>query len=155
MVFDDFTSEFGRILSLAGSLIHNTQSKGGLGLSFDVGVIAPLSMVALKCRVPKICRRATALLKLAPDREGMWHRSSVVEHAEWKVETEERGHGALLETSPLPDSARIHSEQSREAVIEGKRVTILRFKRGPTDRSGDREFEEQITGLSAAMGELI
>lgn len=156
MVFDGFTPEFERILSLSERLIQNTQLRGGLMLSFDIGIIAPLSMVALKCRWPGTRRRAIALLKLAPEREGMWHRDNVVQFAEWKVEVEERGHDwASLETNPLPESARIHNEQMREAVLEGQQVTILRFKRGPIDRSGDREFEEEVTGLNASMGQVI
>jgi hypothetical protein len=155
MVFDQLTSKFERILTLAERLIQNTRSRGILVLSFDIGVLAPLFLVALKCREPIIRRKAIALLKRAPEREGIWYRDSVVEFAELKFEMEERGRGSLAKTSPLPVSARMHSEHFREVVVDGKRVTVLRFKRGPADRTLDGGFEEEITTLTPAMGELL
>jgi hypothetical protein len=155
MANDRLKPLFERMISLAERLIHNTPGKGALKLSLDTGVISPLFQTALKCRFPRLRRRAISLLKLAPEREGMWHRASIVEMAEWKAAKEGHGYETLPEDTPLPECARIHSERSRIAVVDGKRVTILQFKRGSTDRSGDREFEEEVTELSATMGEML
>jgi Fungal specific transcription factor domain len=155
MAFDQYRPDFERMVSLAERLINNSQYGGLLVLSLDNGVILPLFMVALKCRYLGIRKRAIALLKQAPDREGICHRDSCIEFAEWKVQIEERRRGVLPETEPLPEMARIYNESAREVVMEGKLVTIVRFKRGLMDRIGENEFEEEITTLGAKLGELI
>ena len=156
MVFDQYKPVFEHMVSLAESLIHNSQCSGPQALSFDFGVILPLFLVALKCRYLGIRKRAIALLKQAPEREGISHRDSCVAFAEWKVHVEERVRGSLLELEPLPESARIHSERLGTAVVKGKPVSTVRFKRGPMDRTGENEFEEEInTCLDPKMGEFL
>ena len=56
---------------------------------------------------------------------------------------EERWHGYTPEMEPLPEMARIHSERNRNGFVDGKPVTTIRFKRGPTDRIGENQFEEK------------
>ncbi|KAI1629212.1 hypothetical protein EDD37DRAFT_604112 [Exophiala viscosa] len=156
MVFDQYKSVFERMVSLAECLIHNSECSGPQALSFDFGVILPLFLVTLKCRYLGIRKRAIALLKQAPDREGISHRDSCVAFAEWKVQVEERGRESLPELEPLPEFARIHSERLGTAVVNGKQVSTVRFKRGPMDRAGQNEFEEEInTCLDPKMGEFL
>ena len=155
MAYDQYKPDFKLMVSLAESLINNSQHGGLLVLSLDNGVILPLFMVALKCRYLDIRKRAITLLKQAPEREGICQRDSCVEFAEWKMQMEERRRGVLPETEPLPEMARITSERGREAIIEGKLVTMVRFKRGLADRIGENEFEEEITTLGVKWGELL
>ncbi|KAK4943541.1 hypothetical protein LTR10_016835 [Elasticomyces elasticus] len=156
MVYDLYKSEFERLVLLAERLIHNSLCSGPRVLSFDFGVILPLFLVTLKCRYLGIRKRAIALLRQAPDREGISHRDSCVVFAEWKIDMEERGRGPLPESEPLPELARIHSERLGRAVVEGKQVSTVRFKRGPMDRTGENDFEEDInTCLDPRMGEFI
>ena len=154
MVFDAYDGDYALMLSHAKSLTRSTQ-RGLVVLFLDTGVIAPLFYIVLKCRDLEIRRAAIALLKQAPAREGMWLRDCVVQYAEWKVAMEEQGRGGLLDTDTLPESARIYGETAREAVVEGKRVTVLCFRRGRADEGSEGGIEESITDLSLRMAGLV
>jgi len=157
MIYDLYTSEFERIVSLADRLIHGNYNAGLLVLSFDIGVIAPLLFVILKCRVLRLRKKAIALLKQAPDREGIWHRDAAIECAEWKVHIEELGRGDLPETFPLPQSARIYQERRQEKVIDGELVTVVRFKRHTLGPYAEPETVEMVTEgkLGRSLGGVI
>ena len=147
MVFNAFMPEFREILSLSDRVIRETRLDciGTPIISFDIGVIAPLFLVALKCRKPAMRRKGIILLKQAPEREGMWLRASCVQYAEFKLEMEERGCQEILEGGGvLPEWNRIHSELARSVVVDGKSVTVLRFKRG--DGDWEEEFDESECG---------
>ena len=151
MAYDELMADYQRIISLAEELIRETGSMwiGNPIIYFDIGVIEPLFFVSIKCRHPIIRRKAISLLKQAPDREGMWVRETCVQFAEMKMRMEEDGHETLLEGGgTLPASARIFHEQAGESVVEGVRVTVLRYKQGVID------FERNIN-MNAAMGEVV
>ena len=156
MIYDQYMPSFLHIISLASRLVPITPCGRLPTLSFDIGVITPLFLVALKCRHLSIRQRALELLKQAPSREGIWHRDSCVEFVEWKILMEEQRRGPVPLPLPLPESARIHSERSRQVLVDGKRMTVVRFKRGcAMDRMGEIEFEEEVTTLSDRMGEVL
>ncbi|KAE8449056.1 hypothetical protein EG329_008644 [Mollisiaceae sp. DMI_Dod_QoI] len=90
MVFDDYTTDFETIITICSSLISDPKSTAAPILSFDMGIIPPLFFLCVKCRVLLIRKQGITLLKRAPEREGMWHRDSIVHYCEWKVSTEEK-----------------------------------------------------------------
>ena len=157
MAYDQYAPSFSHILKLASRIL----SMSGSGLpvpkvSFDIGVIGPLFHLLLKCRYLPLRQRALELLKQAPVREGIWHRDSLAEFAQWKISLEEQARGNVPLSDPLPAVARIHSERARQVLLDGKMVTVFMFKRGDAmDRTGELEFETQITGLSVSLGEMV
>ena len=149
LAFDELTSQFEDLVSLADHLIHKS---GWIWINakviyLDIGIILPLFLVAIKCRQPTIRRRAVALLKKAPEREGIWVRTDCLSHAEWKISAEEQGHKeSMAKGGVLPVSARICGERPKQTVIAGQLVTVMTFRRGGGN------IESEITNFGAAMG---
>jgi len=151
MIYDQYDDSFDQVLTLAEQLIHNSQHMGSI-IFFDMGVIAPLFYTVLKCRNHASRLKALALLRLAPCREGMWHRQDVIEYVEWKIGIEERGRGQLSEAVPLPEEARIWNEHLKEVVIDGHKKTVISFQWRSKDCI---EHGEDITDLNTNMGQLL
>jgi hypothetical protein len=153
MVYDEYQLDFERMLSLAETLVQSTKDKPFV-YSFDTGVIVVLLYIVLKCRDVGIRTKAVDLLKQAPVREGMWKRESVLELAEWKVQKEE----AYRKPHPydtLPNHARIYAEGARERVIDGKRETIILYKRGSTIEGGEDVWEEEETSIGVRLARVL
>ncbi|KUJ13788.1 uncharacterized protein LY89DRAFT_672072 [Mollisia scopiformis] len=136
MVFDAYTAEFETMTTIASSLMDNPNCTTPRVLSFDMGIIPPLFLLCVKCRILRIRRQAIALLKRAPEREGIWHRDSMVRYSEWKTMTEEQWRDGLSEDEPLPEFGRIYAEhipQTGEPSMPGSEGQPIRisFKRGP------------------------
>ena len=81
MVFARCTNNFQTVVSLSQSLVaaaeHDIQSgngrlAGGLTFSTDMGVVAPLYYVCIKCVDVPLREQAIELLSRCPRREGMW-----------------------------------------------------------------------------------
>jgi hypothetical protein len=115
MVFDQYMFEFERLIALVESVMNNQGADNAYIMSFDMNIIPPLFFVALKCRVLPLRQQAVALLKRAPEREGIWRRDSIIKVCVWKIMMEEQGRGQLAETDMLPESARIFREHIPEA----------------------------------------
>jgi hypothetical protein len=152
MIYDQYGSSFDQVITLAERLINNNSQYMSLIIFFDMGVMAPLLYVILKCRNLALRRKALLLLKLAPCREGMWYHQDIVEYAEWKICIEERGRGQLSETEALPEEARIWNEQMKEVFIDGRPRTVVCFQ---WRSNGHIEYGEDITGLSMEVGQLL
>jgi len=153
MVYDGYDGCFEQILTLAEQLISNAQHMHKSIIFLDMGVMAPLFYVVLKCRTLELRRKALALLALAPCREGMWYRQDVIEYANWKIGIEERGRAGLPETEPLPEEARIWNERMTEVVVDGQQKTAISFQWRAPD--GIVRYGQEITDLSSRMGQLI
>jgi hypothetical protein len=131
LVYDQYTTNFERILELTGTLLGydstlinlsepaspkiinpttplNTptvlSARHGL-VCFDMQLIPPLFYVILKCRILPLRSRAISFLKLAPEREGIWHRDTILRLAELKIAVEEGGRGARKSRSPGAEEA--------------------------------------------------
>jgi hypothetical protein len=151
MIYDSYDRCFNDILTLAEQLIRNSQHMGR-AIFFDMGVMAPLFYVILKCRNLELRRRALSLLELAPCREGMWYRQDAVEYAKWKIGIEERNRGQSSEMDALPEVARISNERMQEVIIDGRKRVLVSFQRQSVDGI---ERGEEITDLSMRIGRLI
>lgn len=95
-IFDAHTPDFAAVLETtmelwakAGDLLPS-QVGGDIGFTADMGFIPPLYYTALKCRVPRLRRRAVRYLALAPHREGLWDATLAVAVARKVFELEER-----------------------------------------------------------------
>jgi hypothetical protein len=146
-------SQFTHLLSLIENLHlmsippKSSYSKDSSTLSFEQGIIIPLFFIILKCRHLPLRQRALELLRRAPEREGMWHRDSLLRGAETKVHVEELGRiGEGLEG--LPKSART----TRERVIDiGDGKVKICFRRS----AGDAEIEIEVDNVVSKFGALL
>lgn len=80
-VFSRCTNDFQTVVSLSQSLVEaaehdiqrgNGSLAGGLTFSTDMGVVAPLYYVCIKCADVPLREQAIELLSRCPRREGMW-----------------------------------------------------------------------------------
>ncbi|TVY40877.1 putative transcriptional regulatory protein [Lachnellula subtilissima] len=152
MCFDDHTMDFERIATLCESLIHDHRHGKPPPLSFDIGVIPPLFFLILKCRLQPLRQKALALLRLAPEQEGMFPRDSALKICEWKVETEEAGRGDLPFDQLLPESARIYQEHiATKETWGGGSVMCIQYRKGPP-RNDDLESVELPVDMKMVQG---
>lgn len=154
MIYDMFFSDFERMISLADVLVGRMKQAFYV-FSFDTGILAALLYVALKCRDLGLRRRVLALLQRAPPREGMWDRDSIIEFAEWKISKEEQGRVDSSITRPLPNNARIYAENIREKFVDGRKVTVMCYKRGALEPNTQDNIEEEATYLSTRLATLL
>jgi hypothetical protein len=101
-IFDEKTQEFAAIIALASTLMKSSYSyislpqrlsaRDPVSFTFEMGVIAPLYFVALKCRDGQLRRKAISLLSICtPRREGFWDADILTYVARRAVELEETG----------------------------------------------------------------
>lgn len=157
MEYDAFRPDFEHMVANAWRVLQEFDAIGSQPpvISFDIGLLAPLFFIVLKCRHLKTRRRAIGLMRLAPEREGMWVRDPIIEYSEWKLEQEEAGRGGLDEDSVLPEESRIFGETISQAVVNGEKVRVLRFYKGSPDAMGVYKCEEIVTNRSLNMGDFI
>nr|WJJ79996.1 zinc-cluster transcription factor [Fusarium keratoplasticum] len=87
----------------------------------DLGIVAPLFVVATKCRDPGTRRQAIQLLRSSARREGMWDSEMVAHISTWVMNLEESESLAMgVESFPSDGSAR----PIPRIVPEEKRVMI-------------------------------
>jgi hypothetical protein len=175
LVFDNYDADYARMVDLSQQILrHQTHRRASFSpptthpiaactatrtntLPFDTTIQGPLLYVVLKCRRLPVRRAAVALLRQCPAHEGIWQRDSLVALCEWKIATEERRRPpGASEEEVLPEAARIYAEKAREAVVDGRRVTVVRYKRGASRGIADGAAdEEEVTGLSMRLAGLI
>lgn len=165
MDYDQYHGNFERLTKLAERIVGSPRGdKPGERpetplpkFSLDVGIIPCLFYVALKCRDAGIRRRAMAALRLAPEREGMWHRDSMVAAALWKMGVED-SRRQNVDSLPgpaggqLPALARIHHEKVVDADVNGGPARV-RFVVGDSLSVGNVECE--VHGLLSRLGDMI
>ncbi|KAH8700148.1 hypothetical protein BGW36DRAFT_395302 [Talaromyces proteolyticus] len=155
MVYDEYNSKFTEIvtklsdiISLRNIPVHYIPDFknchiGPYNFCADIGLIAPLYYIAVKCRVPSVRRAAINLLNMAPHREVLWDGVAVAAAAKTVVNLEELGWTpdeiCSSETSfppaqqPLPDSYRFENVQivMDDGISEkGKVICKKRIKSG-------------------------
>jgi hypothetical protein len=120
MVYDDYTAEMSEIVTLSQRLVDILKSRpDNSRFSFDLGVIIPLYLIGLRCRVSSIRAHAIHLLLSWPRREGIWDSIFAGKIAQWVQQIEEEH----LEGKHIPDWARVRRVgtafdlQKREAEL--------------------------------------
>ena len=157
MDYDTFRPDFERMVANVWKVLREfdaIKSRPPV-ISFDMGLLAPLFFIALKCRHLQIRRRAIGLMRLAPEREGRWVRDTIIEYSEWKLDQEEAGRGDLNEDAILPEESRIFGETVSQVFINGQKVRVLGFYKGPPDALGLFKYEEIVTNADLAMGDFV
>ena len=89
-----FESDFNSIVNQAELLLKTLElrtpkTKPTLAFSFDLGVIPPLYLTSVKCRVLEIRKKALELLTKYPRREGLWDSVTTAALGRWVIEMEE------------------------------------------------------------------
>lgn len=139
MAFDQHTPDFERIVAICEVLIHEQVHEKPPPISFDMGVIPPLFFLVMKCRLLPLRQRAMALLRLAPDQEGMFPRDNLLKIGAWKMTSEEMRRGDTPLDVPLAESARIYQEHIvDQKYLEGGSLMCMQYRRGPP-RADDLE----------------
>ena len=110
--WDWFTEDFEHIVDLATLILKSSNGdkftkNRGPDFTLDMGIVAPLFVVASKCRHPIIRRKAVALLYAAPRQEGIWDSVLTARVAERLIGIEEAGLGNVDRCEDVPDWARI------------------------------------------------
>ena len=116
-VFDGLLPEFSCIVTLSEAMASSRQPPfhERHELNLDMGVIHPLFKVAIKCRSPRIRRKAIALLGIAASSEAVWDSPAYKAYAERTMQKEEEGLNLNeddlddLEPSVISESRRIHT----------------------------------------------
>ncbi|KAK5047512.1 hypothetical protein LTR84_006609 [Exophiala bonariae] len=157
MEYDEFQPEFERMVTYVWRVLQAFDAIGSRPpvVSFDMGLLGPLFFIALKCRHLRTRQRAIGLMRLAPEREGMWIRDPIIEYSEWKMKQEEAGRGALNEDAILPEESRMFGETVFQAFVNGEQVRVLRFYKGKADALGVFKSEEVVTNMSLDMGDFL
>jgi hypothetical protein len=92
MVYDAFLSEFRYIVDTCARLISYSNITTGVPrFTFDVGIVPPLHLTAIKCRDPVVRQEAIDLLFASPRQEGMWDSVLSARIAKWVARCEEEG----------------------------------------------------------------
>lgn len=130
---DTYHADFEELVHYAE---QTTQIKGGRvatpqPMSFDIHILGPLFYTALKCRHPKLRRRALKMLRMAPRREGLWNAHHAYMTAKRVIELEEQ----CLNSQGLPEeTSRLHGlhlpdDESRVYRIDETPADFQRFDR--------------------------
>jgi hypothetical protein len=92
MVYDAFLSEFRYIVDTCARLVSHSKITTGIPrFTFDVGIVLPLHLTAIKCRDPLVRQEAIDLLFASPRQEGMWDSVLSARIARWVASCEEEG----------------------------------------------------------------
>ncbi|KAE9367722.1 hypothetical protein N431DRAFT_548087 [Stipitochalara longipes BDJ] len=89
-----FAFEFNSIVTQSALLLktlelRTSKKKPTLAFSFDLGVIPPLYLTSVKCRVLETRKKALELLTNYPRREGLWDSVTTAALGKWVIEMEE------------------------------------------------------------------
>jgi Fungal specific transcription factor domain len=155
--FDHHLRLFETIVDHAEIGIASTASPDGSQppFTFEIGVIPPLFFVSIKCRHPKLRRRAVSLLKKGPNMENIWKSIPTAKVAEKIIKLEEDGSGHNVSSDWPPtgdifpdESNRIHDQKTVEAVgQDGKQSTLLSFARYHQNSNGQWQRTEHLASL--------
>lgn len=93
MQYDNYTSNFAAIISLASTVLGSTPANSKLEpFSFETEIIPPVYWTAIKCRHPLLRRAALKLLtrdQMRNRRENLWHARETAAIAARSIEVEE------------------------------------------------------------------
>ena len=118
--YDRHYLQFKQMLDLLESLTPATPSTQPrerpllkLSFSFDLGVVLPLFVISIKCRDPKLRRRAIARLYSVNRREGLWDSLGAAKVAETIMNIEEEGLGDVQSADQIGQERRVHETFAR------------------------------------------
>lgn len=92
--WDGLTQHFEEIIVKSAKVVERSRTAGPNQpgpFAFELGIIPPLHITAVKCRDPRIRRQAIALLLSYPYREGCWDAFQLAKVDSWIMKLEEEG----------------------------------------------------------------
>ncbi|KAJ8131400.1 hypothetical protein O1611_g2230 [Lasiodiplodia mahajangana] len=137
--YDGHVSDFSKLVSMSQRILRSKASSTPFTTTtLDAGVIPVLFFTCLKCRDGSIRNQALALLRLAPEREGIWHRDSIIAASALKMALE------------CNTDARVYRERVFDTSSPGQtaRVSLL-------NEATKENMVVKIPGLVSKLGGLI
>lgn len=147
-IFDKFHSTFAEIVADSKTLIEDwsySRLPGNARFSFDIGVVLPLYVTAVKCRDPVLRRKAISLLFSSPRREGMWDSVLAARVAVWITSIEEEG----LE-APHPNR-RAGNAANHWGIAEEQRVGVRFFNLDLQKREARLRCARKVLGMEGEV----
>lgn len=150
-VYDDYTSVFAQIVSLAEDVLNSyptTQQSSNTHFCFDTRVILPLWKAGLKCRDPLIRRKAIELLLSKPMKEGIWDSILAGKMVQWVMELEEEcmEYGVGREEGFVPGWARIKGVKWSSDLEARTALLVCRQREGEEAWGGEVVVRRKIVG---------
>ena len=113
--FDTLTETFRVIVDQCSELItlenslrgQATRGESTFSYGFDLNIIPPLNITAIKCRDPTLRRKAIALLSDGNRYEGLWNGKTVSRIAQKTMELEEAGLACVSICTDIPRQNRV------------------------------------------------
>lgn len=111
-LWDNFEESHKQVVTLAEQVLKGIAGQDASHkvihrFTLDVGVVGPLYDLARVCRDPLIRRKAIALLRKYPVREGLWDSMLAARTAERQMEIEEGAVADVKKASDIPGWARV------------------------------------------------
>lgn len=147
---DQFHAEIEALLEYARQGVASTIDQDNLQphFTFEMGVIPPLHLTALRCRHPVLRRQALLLLKASPRKGGLWKAISLTRFVQKIIELEEHG----LFPQPIswddlslggqayrlpPEEKRLHAfETFQKNIGSSQQGWVMRYKTLNQDDKG-------------------
>lgn len=148
--YDVHRPQFKQILEAAELYINLSegQPQSEILFTFEMGLVPPLYFTAARCRFPALRRRAVALMRRAPGKEGMWDRAEMVGIADKVIGMEEGKGMDFMDENCVPDeAARFHDvEFVREEGRPGQRKTVAKYWSKPDGLDSPWLVTEELFG---------
>ena len=129
--YDAFLPQFEKVVSCAEQIVEMLllEPPQQTRFSYEAGYVMVLFSTAVRCREPKLRRRAVQILRALGRREGLWDSKSAAEIADQIIVFEEEGLESAEFTADIPES---------------KRVLLMDIELGPTTACaiGQRSCED-------------
>jgi hypothetical protein len=113
--WDGFFQHFQEIVGRARQVLERVGRRGPNlqpQFFFEVAIVGPIHMTALKCRDPQIRRQAISLLQTYPRREGSWDGLLLAKLDTWIMQLEESG---MDELGFIPEGSRWRLSEVRSS----------------------------------------
>ena len=116
LAWDGFFPHFQEILDRSRQVLERDQQKRHgqqPQFSFELAIVAPIHLTAMKCREPLIRRQAISLLQSYPRREGCWDSLLLAKVDTWIMQVEEEGIDGL---GFIPESSRWRLGEMKSSI---------------------------------------
>lgn len=106
--YDSSLPHFERMIDLGEEISQAISQTADISnFSLDLGYLAAIFFAAIRCRDPRLRRRAIRVLELYPRREGMWESTAAAAIGRRWMELEEQGLGQIVSADQVPEANRI------------------------------------------------
>ncbi|KAI0431722.1 hypothetical protein F5Y09DRAFT_354697 [Xylaria sp. FL1042] len=137
--YDEYFHDFSKLVSMSQRILVSAAGSAPFTImTLDVGVIPLLFFTCLKCRDTSIRNQSLSLLRLCPEREGMWHRDSILAASTLKIALE----GNM--------GTRVYGERVFDASNPSQTARIQVF-----DDANKETMVIDIPGLVSRLGDLL